>query len=536
MRPLLILLLLVIFNSASTRAGKKVTADLSFASHYGDHMVLQQAPKQAMVWGFAKTLGSVVKITVQNDSYSATVQKNPQDNPGPGVWKVLLKPTPSSTPPVIISVKSVDGQVAIKDVLFGDVWLCSGQSNMQFTTDMMLNASEELEGASKYTQVRLFTASQVTSDVPLLNLKSVEEVWSLAAKDTVGHQPWKYFSAVCWLYGRMLYDRLKYPVGLIDTTWGGTPVEAWSSPDALRQCYGHSNQDRVKVNDPLFPEAPGDHTVLWNAMIHPFLNTTIYGAIWYQGEANASPPTMNKYKCTFRAMIVDWRQKWHEGTMGQTDENFPFGFVQLAPWRTKPNSPSGFSTIRWHQTYDMGYVPNYDLPKVFMAVAMDLPDPKSPWTGIHPRDKIDVAKRLVLSGLAVAYGKSGIKFQGPLPSAYFIDIGYYTLRVEYDSGKTPLEIRSSAGFELCCSHDNTSISQCNETSTLWHEVPLVSHDSTSVTMSYGKVAGCVGQWVMGMRYAWRETPCEFLACPIYSVENGLPAPPYVTVGIIGYVV
>lgn len=143
--------------------------------------------------------------------------------------------------------------------------------------------------------------------------------------ETINGGAWQYFSAVCWFYGKNIYDKYKVPLGLLSSNWGGTPVEAWSSPEALEKCKSTQTDDRsVDVNAGPNPHEP---SVLWNAMMYPLLNMSIYGAIWYQGEANSGDPA--KYNCTFPAMISDWRSKWNEATGGSTDMTFPFGFVQV---------------------------------------------------------------------------------------------------------------------------------------------------------------------------------------------------------------
>ncbi|XP_074662823.1 sialate O-acetylesterase-like [Tubulanus polymorphus] len=178
---------------------------------------------------------------------------------------------------------------------------------------------------------------------------------------SLGGDPFTYFSAVCWLYGKALYERLRYPIGLIESCVSGTPVEYWMSKDAFTSCNLH----RSSVHD----------NSLWNAMINPLLNMTIYGSIWYQGESNAMHNRHN-YNCTFPAMIADWRLKF--SSHSQTDHQFPFGFVQLAPDNDE-SMVNNFPEIRWHQTADYGYVPNPKMNNVFMAVAIDLPDSTSPW-------------------------------------------------------------------------------------------------------------------------------------------------------------
>lgn len=487
----------------------------SFASYYGDRMVLQKEPLQAIIWGYAVRSGYILELSMTPGlKYSTHVVPNPSGRGG--IWAVKLPPI-KETGPYNITVTYVDGTLHLTDVLFGDVWLCSGQSNMQFTLDMAFNATEELEDSKNYPNIRLFTVALTQSQKPATDLLGIEEKWSIPNKDTVGHKPWSYFSAVCWLYGKYLYKKLNYPIGLISSTWGGTPIEAWSSADALAQCNvkDYSQDERMA------------HSVLWNAMIHPLVNMTIYGAIWYQGEANAGSP--DNYKCLFTAMIGDWRNKFYDGTNQATNQMFPFGFVQLAPYRNDSSIIKGWPDIRWQQTADIGYVPNYILKKVFMAVAMDLPDFKSPYGSVHPRDKQDVAKRLVIGGLAIGYGIETEKYSMPHFTAFYIDIGYFSLRIEYDNSTSILDIRSNDGFEVCCSTNNQS--RCDGTDSIWMTAPLIQHDQHSITMSYK--GNCSRKYVMGIRYEWRESPCLSKQCAVYNANNGLPAPPVIELGLFG---
>ncbi|CAH1799067.1 unnamed protein product [Owenia fusiformis] len=509
----------------------------SFASYYGDHMVLQQAQKSA-IWGYHPENGAKVTVNlIANDAGTIIQTLSVMSRPGPVagqfVWSAAIDgPKADSEAVFRVTAKSGSDVIMLKDVLFGDVWICSGQSNMQFSMSMVNNSKEELMNLEQYNRIRVFTLKQVESATPLYDFASgsIEELWSVPSTSTIGGPDWKYMSAVCWLYGKNIFNGLgrKVPIGLVASDWGGTPVEAWSSPDSLAACnisqHANSNDKTSNViQDGLFVDAPGTPSHLWNSMIHPFLNMSIYGAIWYQGEANAGAP--DTYNCTFPTMIEDWRMKFHEATNGATDPYFPFGFVQLAAWREGKNYTHGFPDIRWHQTADVGYVPNYRMKKVFMAVAMDLPDDTSPYSAIHPRDKQDVAQRLALSGLNIAYGKP-TTYHGPTITAYFIDIGFYTLKIGL-SMKID-KPHSNDGFEVCCSKDNQTY--CGSGNAFWSPAPLIGYDQHSVTMSWKT---CSGSWIVGLRYAWLETPCAFKQCPVYSVINELPMAPFVTNGLIG---
>nr|KAG5691595.1 hypothetical protein BaRGS_023723 [Batillaria attramentaria] len=189
-------------------------------------------------------------------------------------------------------------------------------------------------------------------------------------------------SAVCWLFGQYLYDHLHYPIGLVESSYGGTNIEAWSPPEALHDCSATTKR------------GPQEDSVLWNAMINPLRSMTMYGAIWYQGESNSG----------------------HYAKMAQTA--------------------------------NYGYSPNPALPNTFMAVAMDLPDFDSPYGVVHPRYKQDVAERLVLGALNVAYGQNDVTFQGPFPTRFTRNEAQHKLTIEYDHGHTPIEIRSQDGFEV----------------------------------------------------------------------------------------
>ncbi|XP_027046270.1 sialate O-acetylesterase-like [Pocillopora damicornis] len=499
----------------------KLESVFRFANIYGDHMVLQMKPFSAVVWGFGE-IGQTVDVKLGGEVQTTEVVKGPE---GSGVWKVTLDSRGAGGPYNITATSKVDNvmkTITLEDVLFGDVWVCSGQSNMQFTVSQAINASEASKEADNYPEIRLFTASLIESETPLYELKEVEQPWSVASSETVNGGTWKYFSAVCWFYGKNLYDQFKRPLGLVATDWGGTPVEAWSSPDALRKCNVTGN----KVDNLyLLPEdesfkGPQSHSVLYNAMIHPFLNMTIYGAIWYQGEANAGAPY--NYNCTFPAMIDDWRSKWFYGTDDLTDPEFPFGFVQLSANGNDSTIADGFPVIRWAQTANYGYVPNLRETNVFMAVAMDLGNASSPYGSVHPNDKQDVGYRLALAGRAVAYGDLDVYYSGPIVSDVIITAPaksnttwIATVKYHHESvGLGGIELRSDHGFEFYCALPGQSeITQAK----------IVSSDFSSVHVT----GDCPHEMsVQGIRYAWYTKPCDFKKCAVYSKENDLPGPPF----------
>ncbi len=215
-----------------------------FANYLQDHMVLQRAPQKAIVWGFGDS--GVLTILRMNGKVYTTVSSTERANKlDESIWSVTLDPVSDEGPfDIHVSQPLANGTlvtITIHDVLFGDVWVCSGQSNMQFTVDMMFNGSDEIANAGNFPKIRLLTASLIPSAIPVEELLGINQSWSVASPQAVGGPPWNYFSAVCWLYGRQIHQALGgRPIGLIATSWGGTCVEYWSPPEALHDCNATS--------------------------------------------------------------------------------------------------------------------------------------------------------------------------------------------------------------------------------------------------------------------------------------------------------
>jgi sialate O-acetylesterase len=486
-----VFLLLGLFGHAVGQCG-----DFQFASYYGDHMVLQRAPSEAVVWGYATEAGDEVVVEMDDQVISTNAFEGPFGNV---IWQLHLEPMEEGGPHTITAT-SRDCSITLDDVLFGDVWICSGQSNMAHRLENIDDPDQDIEDVVNYPNVRTLFTGLVYSEEPLEDLTSINQPWGLPAPDRT-----RAFSALCWLFGRNLNIKTGRPIGLIQSAWGGTRVEAWSSPDALDVC---------------FPEGPSPGTgqngasVLWNAMIHPFLPMPIYGAIWYQGESNQGNAA--SYGCALSEMVNDWRSKWFERSNGQVDESFPFGQVQLAP-NNDNNAETGFPDVRWHQTYEYGYTPNPLMSNIFTAVAMDLPDFDSPHGSIHPRYKRQIADRLYLGALQVGYGDSSEgRFQGPYPAS--VTRNGDELEVLYDEGT--LDVRTDANFEICCAVDGNTFCGTGQ----WTATTIVRSTDNAVTLD---VTCSAGDEVTGVRYAWRESPCPLELCAVYSTENSLPAPPFV---------
>ncbi|XP_072342970.1 sialate O-acetylesterase [Scyliorhinus torazame] len=492
-------------------------SEFRFGSYYASHMVLQKEPAGAVVWGYG-AVGGIINVTVWRED-SIFIQKVTAVNEDlalgvTGVWKVSLDPVAPGGPFLIIAeqkfARGVD-RIFLKDVYFGDIWLCGGQSNMQMTVLQIINASEELSAASDYPFIRLFQAGLNESNQELNDLASIKVQWSAPTAEILGNGNFTSFSAVCWLFGRYLYDKLQYPIGLVESCWGGTPIEVWSSKRVLSKCglYYNVGYDS-QVNEETGPHQP---TVLWNAMIHPLHRMAIKGAIWYQGESNAAWHNA-EYNCTFPTMIEDWRQVFHQGSGGATEIDFPFGFVQLSTYHNAVPDDS-FSWIRWHQTADFGYAPNPKMRRTFMAVAMDLGDEKSPFGTIHPRYKQDVAYRLYLGAQAVAYGETAVVFQGPFPKGLQLK-NSTELIITYTQELTVLELSKDI-FEVCCCQKG-NLSSCE-----WLAAPIINHSINTLSLSLNECH----QKITGIRYAWTEWPCDLKKCPLYSKGYKLPAPSFV---------
>jgi sialate O-acetylesterase len=273
-----------------------------------DHMVLQRAPQRAVVWGF----GDASKLTTlrMNDKTYTTISRAERANElGESIWSVTLDPVSDEGPfDIHVSQPLANGTlvtITLHDVLFGDVWICSGQSNMQFTVNMMFNATEEIANAGNYPKIRLFTVALIRSATPIEELLGINLNWSVASPQTVGGPSWDYMSAVCWLYGRMIHQGLGgRPIGLIATSWGGTPIEVWMPPKALQECndttwvfsyysfcflsfliFNRSGDVAMQPYNEPSVSVTVNHTQLYNSMIYPFTRMVIYGSIWYQGRS-----------------------------------------------------------------------------------------------------------------------------------------------------------------------------------------------------------------------------------------------------------
>lgn len=356
----------------------KTYAQTTLPAFFSNHMVLQQNEEVAF-WG-TDSPGTLIFLTTSWGVKADT--KTDKD----GKWKLNVA-TPKAGGPYTIAINGTQ-EVVLNDVLIGEVWLCSGQSNMYmpmkgYTNQPVLGSNEAILH-SKNNEIRLFKVQRNASLVPLHN---VEGEWQSSNPATVPE-----FSATAYFFGTLLHEILDVPIGIISTSWGGSTVEAWMDKKTLSNLSGETETVTLPTEIPE-KNINKTATLLYNAMINPFVGFGIKGALWYQGENNVSAP--KEYKTLFPAMIKSWRNKWQQ-------DKFPFYFVQIAPFSYEGMN-SAF--LREAQLYTLQHVENTG-----MAVTLDIGD----CNGIHPANKKAVGSRLAYWALANAYNINGIMYSGPI--------------------------------------------------------------------------------------------------------------------------
>lgn len=345
-----------------------------------DSMVLQRHA-DARIWGWASPGEQVtVRAGWTLDKFETRADNN-------GEWSVVI-PTTIAGGPYNIYIKG-SNEIVVKDILLGDVWICSGQSNMEYKINWMggwSNPQFQMDSIDieerKYPLIRLFQLEKNTSETPLSDFKGR---WMPVNTATVAD-----FSAVAFFFGRELNRRIGVPVGLVSTNWGGTPAEAWTSRETLEgneDLKYYVERDYTGVQDQRKP------SFLYNAMIHPLVKMAITGVIWYQGEANRNDAL--HYRKLFPAMIRDWRKQFKQG-------DFPFYYVQIAP--NNYDEPMVGALVREAQLMAL------DVPGTGMVVTTDIGNPDD----IHPVKKQEVGRRLARNALALHYGVQRLTYSGPL--------------------------------------------------------------------------------------------------------------------------
>jgi sialate O-acetylesterase len=454
-------------------------ADVKLPKLFGDHMVLQQRT-DAPVWGWADA-GEEVTVTLGDVKAQATAGSD-------GKWQVKLA-TPSAGGPFRLNVKGKNS-ITLVDVMVGEVWIASGQSNMEWSVRQSANAAEETRQAD-LPLIRMIKVGRNPTDKPQDDFKFVENGstlsgWAVCRAETVPS-----FSAVGYFFARKLSAELNVPVGIISSNWGGTIAEAWTSRETLesdREWYGPilERGKEFKAGNPNQP------SVLYNSMIKPLVPYAIRGAIWYQGESNVG--RAEQYAKLFPAMIADWR-----GSFGQGD--FPFLFVQLAPYqygRQQGTQNTGQLAELWEaQLKTLSASPNTG-----MAVTTDI----ATVGNIHPPNKQDVGLRLALWALGTTYGKSDLVYSGPL---------YESMAVE--DNKIRVKFKHAGGG--LSAHGDKPPSHFTIAGDDQKFVPATAQiDGETIVVSSPDVAKPVA-----VRFGWEDT-----AEPNLFNKAGLPASPFRT--------
>ena len=488
--------------------GLSASAEVRLPGLFGDHMVFQRG-LPVPVWGWADA-GEQVTVTWDDQTHTAVADDQ-------GRWSVKLDAMPAGGPHTVRVAGS--NAIELADVLVGEVWVASGQSNMQWTVAASANPEAE-QAAAEFPRIRMFTVDRVTAEAPQ---ETCGGAWQVCSPETVSS-----FSAVAYYFGRALHQELDVPVGLINTSWGGTPIEAWTSlavQESLPGLEPHLTQwqQQVEAFDPAAaraqferqlaeweeaaaaahaagreaprkPTPPTDPRTsphrpasLYNGMVAPLAPYAIRGGIWYQGESNAGRAHL--YAMQLRAMIENWRELWGQG-------DFPFAWVQLANFMAPQEQPSegGWAWIREQMVRAL------DVPNTGMAVIIDIGEADD----IHPRNKQDVGGRLALWALSQVYGQEGIVYSGPLYRSMRRAGNAIELEFDHAEGLTA-QGEELTGFAIAGA----------DRQFVWADARI---EDGKVIVSSPEVAEPVA-----VRYGWANNP----PCNLYNAA-GLPASPFRT--------
>lgn len=491
-------------------------AEIRLPAIIGDNMVLQQKQTNP-IWGWDAP-GTKVTVTFGGQTRSGIADEK-------GRWTVKLDPVPASARPSSMNIKGTSGR-ELKNILVGEVWVCSGQSNMGFPVSRALDADLEVAMA-KYPNIRLISVPQVGTQEIQDDFKGQ---WEPCSPANVGQ-----FSAVGFFFGRILHEMLEVPVGLIDNAWGGSAAEAWIRRDVLEKdrrfadlmarwkkteaeftpagfekqmavhkekvaAWAAARREAIKAGKPVPVQPPrppqnpmtGQHRPgnLYAGVLHPTIGYGIKGVIWYQGESNAG--RAYEYYDLFPLMIQHWRDEWKQG-------DFSFYWVQLADFKPEQAQPadSDWAELREAQTRTIGRLKNTG-----QAVITDLGEAND----IHPLNKRDVAERLARWALAKDYGMK-LPFRSPELKSMIVQGNKGMVTVDcFGSSLRTVDAGEARGFAICG----------EDRKWVWADAKIVGADRIEVSAK--GVAKPVA-----VRYAWADNP----VCNVFSKE-GLPLTPFRT--------
>jgi len=347
-------------------------ANVSLPAIFADHMVLQQN-QEVVLWGWAKPNEEVSVIASWDNNELKTVSDN-QAN-----WSLKLK-TPAAGGPYQIKIRGYN-EILLDDVLIGEVWLCSGQSSMEWTPRAGIEGGEEEIKNANFLEIRLFTVEIRSATYPQHDLGGR---WLICSPETMID-----FSAIGYFFGKKIHQKLQVPVGMINASWGGTPAEVWMPADSVNQNPVLTAAAQELEEQKWCPVKPGR---AYNAMIAPLIPFRIAGVLWYQGETNTGNPLT--YNELFSTLIQTWRSLW--------GYEFPFYYFQIAPY--KYGTPKVGAIVRDAQRRTL------TVPNTGMVVISDIGNIEE----LHPRNKKDAGNRLANLVLNKTYGKLGIAIYGPL--------------------------------------------------------------------------------------------------------------------------
>jgi sialate O-acetylesterase len=484
--------------------GVSLHANVVPAPLFTDNAVLQR-DKPVPVWGTADA-GEKVSVSFAGQSVETTADAS-------GKWSVKLAPIPAKNEGADLVIKG-NNTITLANVVVGEVWIASGQSNMEWSVRNTYDAAIDVPASANFPLIRHIKIAKKVADEPITTASGT---WQVAGPDTTGN-----FTAVGYYFAKDLYELLKIPVGIIGTNWGGTPVESWIDPKAYESVPDESakvherwsklladypaNKAKYETDlaawkdeqaaakaagtpftkqQPRGPQGPGHQNTpsgLYNGMINPLVPYALRGAIWYQGESNAS--RANEYHALFSAMITSWRAQFGQG-------DFPFYWVQLANYNNPEGTSWGF--LREAQTQTLS------LPATGQAVIIDIGNRRD----IHPRNKKDVGRRLARLALKNDYGIN-VETSGPLMETATREGAGFKITFSHIDGGLIAPLNELTGFELA-----------GEDKVFKPATAKIEGDTVVVTST--EVPEPVA-----VRYAWRDAPTAGL----FNKNSGLPAAPF----------